>query len=104
MVNPGFVFGRHHGAYRGGEVIARIRRRSVVFCTGGGPSMVHVDDVVDGIRMVADSGRLGQRYILSGSDRSFREMTPREGRDVDHEPNRRDTVLHLFSPAPTPRT
>ena len=74
VVNPGFMFGTHRGHYRGSEVIDRVLRRPVVFCTEGGMSIVHVDDVVDGIRRVADKGEPGQRYILSGDNVSFHEI------------------------------
>ncbi|MBA2643015.1 MAG: NAD-dependent epimerase/dehydratase family protein [Actinobacteria bacterium] len=74
VVNPGFMLGPHQGGYRGREVIDRVLRRPWVVCTGGGLSLVHVDDVVDGIRRVDDRGRAGQRYILSGENLSFREI------------------------------
>ncbi|HEU4719859.1 MAG TPA: NAD-dependent epimerase/dehydratase family protein [Gemmatimonadaceae bacterium] len=74
VVNPGFVFGWHEPRYRGGEVISRVLNTSPVVCTGGGLSMVHVDDVVAGIVQAADRGRGGERYILSGDNRSFREI------------------------------
>jgi dihydroflavonol-4-reductase len=74
VVNPGFVFGPHQEGYRGREVIERVLRSSVVMCTDGGLSVVHVDDVVDGIRRAAVNGRPGQRYILSGENLSFREI------------------------------
>jgi dihydroflavonol-4-reductase len=71
VVNPGFMFGSHQGGYRGGEVITRVLRRPVVICTDGGLSVVHLDDVVDGIRRAADHGRAGQRYILSGENVTY---------------------------------
>ena len=74
VASPGFTFGRHRGGYRGGEVVERVLRRRVVACTNGGLSVVHVDDVVDGIRRVAAAGGVGQRYILSGPNVSFHEI------------------------------
>lgn len=71
VVNPGFMFGSHHSGYRGREVVDRVLRRFVVPYTRGGMSLVHVDDVVDGIRRVDDNGGPGQRYILSGENLSF---------------------------------
>jgi len=72
VVNPGFVFGRQGEGFRGQQVIQRVLRARVVLCTAGGLSMVHVEDVVDGIRKVVDRGRPGERYILSGENVSFR--------------------------------
>jgi dihydroflavonol-4-reductase len=74
VVNPGVLFGTHRGRYRGGQLIERVLKRPLVICTDGGISAVHVDDVVEGIRKVAESGRPGQRYILSGENVSFREI------------------------------
>ena len=74
VVNPGFMFGRHGASYRGADVIERILRRRVVPCTTGGISVVHVEDVVDGVQRVASRGRTGERYILSGPNVSFREI------------------------------
>jgi dihydroflavonol-4-reductase len=74
IVNPGFIFGPHPGGYRGAEVIERVLGKRVVLCTHGGLSIVHIDDVVDGVRRVAERARHGRRYILAGENLSFREM------------------------------
>jgi dihydroflavonol-4-reductase len=74
VVNPGVVFGRHATRYVGGDIIARVLRRRIVPCTGGGLSVVHVQDVVDGIHRAAERGRAGERYILSGENLSFLEI------------------------------
>lgn len=74
VVNPGFMFGKYAGGYRGQEVIERVIRKPAVICTAGGMSVVHVDDVVDGIRRVADHGRHAERYILSGNNVTFLEI------------------------------
>jgi dihydroflavonol-4-reductase len=74
IVNPGFVFGRDGTRYRGGEVIARVVHAKTVVCTGGGLSMVHIHDVVEGIFLAAERGRPGERYILSGDNKTFREI------------------------------
>ena len=74
VANPGFVFGRHREGYRGSDVISRVLRSPIVPCTRGGLSVVHVDDVVDGIRRVGERGRRGERYILSGPNVSFHQI------------------------------
>ena len=55
-------------------MIERVLRRRIVPCTGGGLSVVHVDDVVAGIQTVAQRGGAGERYILSGDNVSFYEI------------------------------
>jgi dihydroflavonol-4-reductase len=94
VVNPGFMFGRHQGGYRGGAVIERVLRRPVVVCTDGGMSLVHVDDVVDGVRRVADYGRPGERYILSGENLSFHEIA----RTVSRVSGKRKIVISIPTP------
>jgi dihydroflavonol-4-reductase len=74
VVNSGFIFGWEGQRYRGREVIDRVLGRPFVICTDGGLSIVHVDDVVEGIRSAADRGVPGRRYILSGQNVSFREI------------------------------
>jgi dihydroflavonol-4-reductase len=74
VANPGFVFGRFRDRYRGEEVIARVLEKSPVVCTGGGLSIVHIDDVVAGIDALAGRGRAGERYVLSGDNVTFRAI------------------------------
>jgi dihydroflavonol-4-reductase len=74
VVNPGFMFGARRIGYNGAEVIQRVLNSRVVICTNGGLSLVHVDDVVEGIRRVGDGGRAGQRYILSGENLRFQDI------------------------------
>lgn len=74
VVSPGFIFGWDGDRFRGREVIERVLRRRLVFCTDGGLSIVHVDDVVAGIRAVAERGRPGERYILAGENATFRQI------------------------------
>ncbi|MDZ4760268.1 MAG: NAD-dependent epimerase/dehydratase family protein [Alphaproteobacteria bacterium] len=74
VVNPGYIFGWDGERYRGRDVIERVFRGPVAICTDGGLSIVHIDDVVAGIRQAAVKGRPGQRYILSGENVSFRKI------------------------------
>ena len=74
VVNPGFVFGRRRNGYNGAEVIQRVLGSRLVICTNGGLSVVHIDDVIEGISRVGDQGRAGERYILSGENLTFREL------------------------------
>jgi len=74
VVNPGFVFGRRRNGYNGAEVIQRVLGSRLVICTNGGLSVVHIDDVIEGISRVGDQGRAGERYILSGENLTFPEL------------------------------
>lgn len=74
VVNPAFVFGAHRRSYRGSEVIERVLGSTVVPCTRGGLSIVHVDDVARGVVSAARRGAAGERYILSAENLTFREI------------------------------
>jgi dihydroflavonol-4-reductase len=74
VVHPGFVFGPRGESYRGGEVIRRVTERRWVACSGGGLSIVHVDDLAKGILAAAERSPGGRRYILSGDNLTFAEI------------------------------
>jgi dihydroflavonol-4-reductase len=74
VVNPGFIFGLDNDVYRGAQIIEPALRKRRIVCTNGGLSIVHIDDVVDGIRRAGTDGRAGERYILSGDNLSFSKI------------------------------
>lgn len=74
VVNPGVIFGPTIKGYQGAAIIEQVLRNRVVLCTAGGLSVVHVDDVADGIQRIADRGFCGQRYILTSENLSFYEI------------------------------
>lgn len=94
VVNPGVMFGAHRGGYRGSEVLERVLRRRFIPYTDGGLSVVHVDDVVDGICKVDSSARSGERYILSGENLSFRDIA----RTIGEVANQRKMLFPLVRP------
>jgi len=75
VVSPGFIFGRDGDTYRGAQIIETALRKRLVICTNGGLSIVHIDDVIDGIRRAATDGRAGERYILSGENIAFADIS-----------------------------
>jgi dihydroflavonol-4-reductase len=92
IVNPSWVFGRHGMEYRGGEMIAKVRRSSVVPYLIGGFCPAHVEDVVGGIVAAFERGKTGQRYILGGENVSFRAALERSARAMG--------LRRRFVPAP----
>ncbi len=76
-INPASVFGPYRRTYRGGEMIAKVRRTPVVPYFTGGICAVHVDDVVQGILGALERGRPGQRYILGGENITYRAIVER---------------------------
>ncbi len=74
IVSPGAVFGagdlrRYKGNLYGGRVW--IHR----FYVGGGISTVDVDDVVEGHIRAWRDGKIGERYILSNENLTFKEIS-----------------------------
>ncbi|HLH72105.1 MAG TPA: NAD-dependent epimerase/dehydratase family protein [Chloroflexota bacterium] len=86
IVNPGSIFGPFRGHYRGGEMIAKVRGRRVVPSFVGGISVVHVEDVVDGIARVLEHGRRGERYILGGENLSYRQIVEIAAQQLGEHP------------------
>lgn len=74
IVNPGYVFGpwdKRPGANRFFDMALRGR---LWFYIGGGLSVVDVDDVVQGHLLAMEKGRIGERYILSNQNMTYKEF------------------------------
>ncbi len=77
IVSPASIFGPHGPAFRGGEMIYKIQRSSVVPYFTGGICTVHVDDVVEGAISALEHGTPGERYILGGENLTYKELAQR---------------------------
>lgn len=68
IVNPAETYGPEDvRLVTAGNLIGLIRQPLTLVCRGG-TSVVHVDDVAEGIVAAMDSGRSGERYILGGEN------------------------------------
>jgi len=92
IINPGSIFGPFEEGYRNGALIEKVRSRPIIFYFRGGMSLVHVDDVVDGILHALADGRSGQRYILAGENLTNREIAEIVAQHL--------AVTRLFIPIP----
>ena len=64
------------------------KKKPVLVCDGGS-SVVHVEDVADGIVAAMTKGRAGERYILGGDNLTIRqlaELTRRHPRPEEGDP------------------
>lgn len=77
IVNPASLKGPHGAQYRGAEIVRSVRRARVVPYFTGGISVVHVENVAEGIIHALERGVSGQRYVLGGENVSFRAMAER---------------------------
>jgi dihydroflavonol-4-reductase len=74
MVNPSVVIGPRDIHFHGGQLIRDIYHKRIFYYVRGGMSVVYVGDVVQGHILAAMKGRTGERYILSGSSLSHKEI------------------------------
>jgi dihydroflavonol-4-reductase len=67
IVQPGGIYGAGDHTEIGGMLARGVRGKVVVLPFGGvGLNWVFVDDVVEGILLVHDRGRIGESYVLGG--------------------------------------
>jgi dihydroflavonol-4-reductase len=74
IVNPSVVLGPRDVNLISGSLVLEAARGRLRFSPPGGTNFVAVDDVVAGHVAAAEVGRVGQRYILAGCNRSHAEM------------------------------
>ena len=74
IVNPGEVYGPHDTSLNTACNLIDFAKSSPVLACKGGTSVVHVDDVADGIIAALERGRSGERYILGGDNLSVVEL------------------------------
>jgi dihydroflavonol-4-reductase len=74
IVNPAEVFGPHdYDQITCGNLRDFVRSNPVLVCSGG-TSVVHVDDVAQGIIAAYEKGEKGERYFLGGENLSVKEL------------------------------
>jgi dihydroflavonol-4-reductase len=74
IVNPGEVFGPDDTELITACNLVDFAKSSPVLVCQGGTSVVHVDDVADGIIAALERGRPGERYILAGDNLTIRQL------------------------------
>jgi dihydroflavonol-4-reductase len=75
VVNPAEVYGPHDtGMVTAGNLVDFARQHPVLV-SNGGTSIVHVDDVANGIVRALERGRAGERYILGGDNLTIRQLS-----------------------------
>ncbi len=74
IVNPGEVFGPNDIDLITACNLVDFARSSPVLVCHGGTSVVHIDDVAEGVIAALERGRSGERYILAGDNLSIRQL------------------------------
>lgn len=74
IVNPAEVYGPFDTALNTAGNLIDMAKSSPVFVCSGGTSIVHVDDVAEGIVAALFKGRPGSRYILGGDNLTISDL------------------------------
>jgi dihydroflavonol-4-reductase len=74
VVNPAEVYGPGDTQLGTAENLLDFAKSFPVLVCRGGTSVVHVDDVADGIVAALRRGRPGERYILAGENVTIRQL------------------------------
>jgi dihydroflavonol-4-reductase len=74
IVNPSVVIGERDSRFHGGQLVRDSKRGRILFWVEGGMNVVYVGDVVKGMRLAAERGRTGERYILGGENLTHEEI------------------------------
>lgn len=74
IVNPAEVYGPNDIDKITAGTLVDFAKSSPVVVSRGGTSVVHVDDVADGILAAMERGRPGERYILGGDNLTIHEL------------------------------
>jgi dihydroflavonol-4-reductase len=74
IVNPTEVYGPNDTALNTASNLVYFAKSSPILVCKGGTSVVHVDDVAEGIIAALERGTPGERYILGGDNLSVAEL------------------------------
>ena len=77
MVNPGEVYGPDDDEWITAGTVRDWLKSWPALALKGGASVVHVDDVADGVIAALDRGERGERYILGGENLTVADMARR---------------------------
>ncbi len=82
IANIATVYGPGDRKLNSGSIIKAIYEEKMRFVPPGGTSYVAVEDLVDGLLLLAEKGRPGERYIFSTENLEFKELARRIARTL----------------------
>lgn len=74
ILNPGFMIGPMDYNPHSGRIFGMIRNKRLAFYPTGGKTFVDVRDVAQAAGVALEKGRNGERYLLTGTNLSYREF------------------------------
>ncbi|MEA2468338.1 MAG: hypothetical protein QOJ57_2464 [Thermoleophilaceae bacterium] len=103
IVQPGGVYGPGDHSELGNMMDqARNGKLKAVPFGGLGLNLVHVEDVVDGILLAHDKGKVGESYVLGGEIATMRDLVRKTAELSGRKPPKRDMpsgVIKMAAPA-----
>jgi nucleoside-diphosphate-sugar epimerase len=103
IVQPGGVYGPGDHSDLGEQIIRYVdgKTPAIMSFPDFGMTMVHVDDVADGVLLCLDEGKTGEQYVLGGQVTTVREIFDTLARITGRKPPRKGpppAILKAFTP------
>ncbi len=74
VVNPSVMIGPRDVHFLGGQIVRDVYKKRIFYDVRGGISIADVADVAKGHLAAARRGRIGERYILAGTNMTHRQL------------------------------
>lgn len=74
IVNPSTIYGAGDAKKGSRKTQVKVAQGKFPFYTSGGVNVAHVEDVVNGIQLAFEKGRVGERYILAGENLTIQQL------------------------------
>jgi len=85
IANISTVYGQGDNKLNSGSIIKSIYENRLKFVPPGGTSYVAVDDLVEGLLLLAEKGKAGERYIFSTENLEYADLAGRIARTLEVE-------------------
>lgn len=74
IVNPSYILGAGDVYKQSVSVLMRMKEKQLPFLVEGGLNIIHIADLLEGVYAAAESGRTGERYLLTGQNLTISEF------------------------------
>lgn len=86
ILNPTFMIGAYDFKPSSGKIIFWIWKKKLVFYPKGGKSFVHAEDVSNGILKALQTGKNGEKYILTNENLKYRDFFKKVNKVANQKP------------------
>ncbi|MFC2100282.1 NAD-dependent epimerase/dehydratase family protein [Bacteroidota bacterium] len=74
IVNPSFMIGKQDAKPSSGQVILMAYKKKILYYPSGGRNFIHVRDAAIGVYNAILNGRIGESYLLTNENLSYKEF------------------------------